>query len=261
MFKPSSRKLNVKIFTINEKLDNVQDNLIKCKDAISTNNLEEFDRNLKEGFDNAQRAYIDIRKFASECTSSKSEIKKLNSRETEGFDVSISILDNNIIKYSMPIIIPFCHLKRYKYFPKQATDEQIFDAVFKTDAILNSIYNATEEFKKNNNIDVNLYKNVTILFVNNFDKKYKQCHIPDSDNYSYKHIADIITNAFCYSFDDFHSCDFVYSSRINNFTGTEVYLIPNCRLGQAVVSLIENNAANELFSGIDETESEQQKAA
>ena len=69
-------------------------------------------------------------------------------------------------------------------------------------------------------------QNFTILYKNIFAKEYLS-YIPDSDNYEYKQITDVIVDAFAINNDSYNNVDFIYNSCVGDSTRTDVYLIPN----------------------------------
>lgn len=224
------RKLNVakkleRILKINEHYDNVQYRLQKAKSGLCSNNPDQFEEELKQCLLEAERGYYDIRRFAGSTISSTTYHKKLDIEEAEICNIEITKLENGIIKISMPIILPFHYTKKIVSLFDKKGKEYVLDKVVKADIMVDMVRRAVEKYVGEHPEDRNSMDCCTLMYLNVYERGFYQDRIPDTDNYSYKIITDIVSSTFCFG-DDFSEVDFFLKTEIGDVTHTELYLIP-----------------------------------
>lgn len=215
-----------KIFSVNSGFCEVGDMLSNAKDALLNSDDELFNSYLKDALIKAEKSYIRLRKYISDTVESPYVKEEILQKEVNNSKIKISKLGNGIIKITMPIILPFKKLKSIHAYPNEYTHIEFTDTIDRVNCFTSLLEKALDDFKKENNLSSIHMQNFTILYKNIFAKENLNS-IPDSDNYEYKQITDIIVNAFAHGNDGFNNVDFIYNSCLGESTHTDVYLIPN----------------------------------
>lgn len=141
--------------------------------------------------------------------------------------ISVSMDDNGVITIQMPLIMPFKKLKSIRSFPAFVTESQnakfnFKETLEKANIIIDGLSYALDEFIKNTHINSADYKNAIYEYINYYNN-YRG--IPDTDNFEYKQITDVIANHLTCGNDN--GIDFVLRSRTGKRTFTELKTYPN----------------------------------
>lgn len=229
-----------KLLNINGAYVDVVETLNLVKDAAVKDD-EIFEEFLKDAVQKSERCHLKLRRFAAENVDNPLTKKKIVESEIRNCQITVEVINNGIIKITMPIILPFAKTKAVKIYPNETNQSEIVEAFDRTNMIVNLLERVLLNFKNENKISTVPFKNSTIYYKNIFAKKDIRSAF-DTDNYEYKQITDAIIRTFANGNDSFDNLDFVLTSCVGSTTRTEIYLIPNQNL---VASLDAYCSANE----------------
>ena len=153
-------------------------------------------------------------------------------------NVKIEEIQRGIIKIEMPLIMPFYSLKRLTNYP-DCFNAECVESVFNSCV---NIYSLLEieifNYLKKNPFDISNYKQCALVYVNyHVDKKTK---IPDSDNYAYKALTDLIAANFCKFGDAYNELDFHFITLKGNEEKTLIYLLSDWKRDEILKILFPN---------------------
>lgn len=236
--RPNEKNIK-KIFSVSSGFCEVEDMLSNAKNSLLDSDDELFNSYLKGALIKAEKSYVRLRKYISDAIESPTVKKEILQKEVNNSKINISKLGNGIIKITMPIILPFKKLKSIRAYPNDCTQIEFAETFDRVNCFISLLEKALDDFKKENNFSSIPMQSFTILYKNVFAKEYLS-YIPDSDNYEYKQITDVIVDAFAINNDSYNNVDFIYNSGIGDSTRTDIYLIPNRCFSDCLSKFLED---------------------
>lgn len=221
----NNEKISRKLITINKGLDRAMYQTSQSKDGIIENDTNLYEDKLIEALLNTEKQYIELKKLAALTISNKVMLKNIEKYEKEVANIDIKLLKKGIICLSIPIITPFSIYHTLQLYPKNIERPYIVNAIDKTFSQLYLIQKELENFFDDNNIEQEKYKHMSVVFINHYGEKYDNIRIPDSNNYAYKALTDVICSVF--KCEEIGSVvDTIIQSRSGRETFTEIYILP-----------------------------------
>ena len=221
----NNEKITRKLITINKGFDRAIFQSTQAKEGILDNDITSYEENVIEALLTSEKQYIELKKLAALTISNKLMIREVEQREKAIANIEIKQLKNNVICLTVPIITPFSVYHTLQLFPKSIEKNYVVKAIEKSTTQLYLIQQELYKFFTENKIDSSIYKNMTVLYINHFADKYDNNRIPDTNNYTYKSITDVICSILrCDEPDSI--VDTLIQTRNGKETFTEIYVLP-----------------------------------
>ena len=174
-----------------------------------------------------EKLFLDIRNLFINESNKLITVVTDTTYDASVFDMGISIFeDNDSLTIDLPLLLPF---KKSKGFgldinpdlkKQKATQEHC-------NAIATALNTTLLKYTSSHSINRDKYSKALYMFTNYFNGDFLKKNIPDTDNYEYKRIVDIVVANVSNLDDGFENVEFYYRSRRGEKSHTQLKIIPN----------------------------------
>lgn len=151
-------------------------------------------------------------------------------------EAKIEEVRNGVLKIEAPLISPFYSLKRIRNYPGNYSGEYINTVHEDCIEFYRLIDLATRMYLSKHDFNVLNYQHCALVYVNYY--RNSDCNIPDSDNYLYKPLTDLIVTHFCRFGDAFDELDIHFITLKGDVEKTEIYLLADWKRDEILKILL-----------------------